>query len=263
MSDPKRLVDMGDEMGESLRGLRQLAPPDGHADRMADAVTDAFFGGAPPDGDGSTGGDGGGDTASPDVPVDAASPVSPSLSGYTVAGVVAAAAVGGVLYLSQPDATSPETTTPSTTQSAPSSPSAVAPATAAPSSTTSAVEALPTASPSALPTSAQPPPSPTTLPSATATPSASPPSEISLLRDAQTALGSNPQQALTLCQQHATLYPAGALSQEREVIVIEALVRLGRTAEAKSRATAFIAAHPGSTHTRRLEVLTGVSSPTP
>jgi hypothetical protein len=43
------------------------------------------------------------------------------------------------------------------------------------------------------------------------------------------------------------------LAQEREVIAIEALRRLNRSAEADRRAAAFAKAFPGSVHQRAVE----------
>ena len=50
-------------------------------------------------------------------------------------------------------------------------------------------------------------------------------------------------------------YPGGKLGQERELIAIEALSALGRTAEARARAKLFLTLFPDSAHRRRLEVL--------
>jgi hypothetical protein len=79
--------------------------------------------------------------------------------------------------------------------------------------------------------------------------------EIELLQRAQDALGSAPARALDLVNRHATRFPGAALGQEREVIAIDALVRLGRTGEARARAAAFAARFPTSAHLRRLEAL--------
>ena len=49
----------------------------------------------------------------------------------------------------------------------------------------------------------------------------------------------------------------GTFEQEREVLAIEALVRLGRGAEARARASAFTSAFPQSAHRRRIAVLLG------
>jgi hypothetical protein len=86
-----------------------------------------------------------------------------------------------------------------------------------------------------------------------ATPSAAaPPGETALLRDARLALNSDPARALALTEQHRREYPNGGFSQEREVIAITALARLGRTSEARSRADRFRSAHPTSPYIERV-----------
>ena len=79
--------------------------------------------------------------------------------------------------------------------------------------------------------------------------------EVKLLERAQDALRSRPEEALTLADDHARRFPRGMLVQEREVIAIEALVKLGRKADAKARATRFTTRFPGSSHTRRIQTL--------
>jgi hypothetical protein len=86
---------------------------------------------------------------------------------------------------------------------------------------------------------------------------AKPQSEAGLLEQARRALNSSPSTALLLANQHAARFPHGALTQEREVIAIEALRRLHRTSEADLRAAAFARAYPGSAHQRM------VTEPTP
>jgi hypothetical protein len=78
-------------------------------------------------------------------------------------------------------------------------------------------------------------------------------SEISLLKRARAV--ADAAQALALTSQHAKLYPGGALEQEREVIAIDALLRLGRRDEAAQRAKRFQERYPGSAHARRMGTL--------
>ncbi|AKU93959.1 hypothetical protein AKJ09_00623 [Labilithrix luteola] len=78
-------------------------------------------------------------------------------------------------------------------------------------------------------------------------------SEFTLVRHAQDALAVNPGGALSLAQEHARTFPNGELVQEREVIAVEALSKLGRSADAKARATALVTAHPRSPYVARLE----------
>jgi len=72
--------------------------------------------------------------------------------------------------------------------------------------------------------------------------------EAAILERARAQLASNPAQALALTAEHVKLFPHGVLSQEREVIAIAALRRLGRTAEAERRAEAFDRSYPHSAH---------------
>jgi hypothetical protein len=93
------------------------------------------------------------------------------------------------------------------------------------------------------------------LPAASAAAAVTPESELSLLKRAREASQANPAQALIITSQHAKLYPGGALEQEREVIAIDALLRLGKQAEAAQRAKQFQERYPGSAHARRLDAL--------
>jgi hypothetical protein len=90
-----------------------------------------------------------------------------------------------------------------------------------------------------------------------------PEAEVRLLEQAQDALRDRPRQALSLCDDHARDFRGGMLVQEREVIAIEALVKLGRPAEARARAAAFKTRFPGSSHTRRIEALTSAPAGEP
>lgn len=86
----------------------------------------------------------------------------------------------------------------------------------------------------------------------------SPQAEASLLESAMAALKSGAwARALALCERHAREAPDGVLVQEREVIAIEALVRLGRRGDAKARAEKFKAKFPTSTHLLKVEALIG------
>jgi hypothetical protein len=96
-------------------------------------------------------------------------------------------------------------------------------------------------------------------PGAAGYPATSPPvqseTEVSLLSRAQEALERDPSRALDLVHDHEQRFDTGLLVQEREVIAIEALVRLGRKKEAETRAAAFHARFPRSAHGRRVDVL--------
>ena len=74
------------------------------------------------------------------------------------------------------------------------------------------------------------------------------PSEISLIRAARDAVEADPRRALALTNTHKRLYPQGVLSQERDVIAIEALRALGQEQAARSKAESFRQEHPDSAH---------------
>lgn len=61
--------------------------------------------------------------------------------------------------------------------------------------------------------------------------------------------------ALTQLEQHEKSFPDSSLAQERDVLRIEALVKLGRREEAATRVDAFKKRWPTSTHLVRLEAL--------
>jgi hypothetical protein len=117
-----------------------------------------------------------------------------------------------------------------------------------------------------------PPPLAPTLPLATARPFSAKPevsvvaatssdgapheSESAILSRAhQLLVAGQPQAALALANEHALSYPRGILVQERDMIRIESLAKLGRKQEAEVQATAFRKRFPGSSHLSRLEGL--------
>lgn len=117
---------------------------------------------------------------------------------------------------------------------------------------------LPPAAPSASPEpSAAPARAPSSGPLAAATSSAEPPAdllaeEVALLDRARGALGSAPAEALRLTEEHAARYPRGKLGVERELVAIDALRRLGRAAESRSRAEALLVRARGSLYEERI-----------
>lgn len=72
---------------------------------------------------------------------------------------------------------------------------------------------------------------------------------------------SDPAQALAAAAEGDRLFPSGLFATEREAIAISALARLGRRAEARARAEAFITAHPRSHFVERIRRLTGAGEP--
>lgn len=86
--------------------------------------------------------------------------------------------------------------------------------------------------------------------SASASATSGGPSEVALLEQARASLATNPSRSLALTEEHRRRFAKGALSQEREVIAIEALKKLGRGTEAKKRGDAFSAENPDTIHRR-------------
>ena len=82
-------------------------------------------------------------------------------------------------------------------------------------------------------------------------------SEAEIIEQARRQLQNNPAQALAFTKTHGRLYPKGILAQEREVIAIEALARLGKSKAAEKRADAFRAAQPNSIHDLHLRSTLG------
>ena len=77
--------------------------------------------------------------------------------------------------------------------------------------------------------------------------------EADLLERARAALGSNPSHAFALTSEHKLRFPGGALAQEREVIAIDALRRLGKNEQAALRADQFAKNYPSSAHRYKLD----------
>jgi len=81
------------------------------------------------------------------------------------------------------------------------------------------------------------------------------PTEVALLRDARLALNGSPSAALGLAEQHRALYPRGAMVQERELIAISALARLGRHSAVLARAAQFERDFPTSPYRKQVNAL--------
>jgi hypothetical protein len=77
-------------------------------------------------------------------------------------------------------------------------------------------------------------------------------SESALLQLAHDTMATNPHRTLALTVEHARRFPAGMLVQEREVIAVEALARLGRRDDARARAATFLATYPSSAYRSRV-----------
>jgi hypothetical protein len=79
--------------------------------------------------------------------------------------------------------------------------------------------------------------------------------ELALLKRSQNALDREPAAALAFAEQHAREYPRGLFAQEREILAIEALLKLRRKPQALDRTQRFMARFPDSPHARRARAL--------
>ena len=246
MSDPVRLGLSADAPPLAVSALERARSDAPDAARLSsiEAGVLAKLGLPPGDGGGPNGGDGGGGSA------------GGGGSGTAIMKAGAATlAVGAVVAAVVVASRSPSTV---------ASPIATAPATA-PS------DAAPAASVVEAPPAEHPTMSVDDLPSVAATAiasrapgapavSAQDPAEleraeVALLARAQSTLSSQPAETLARCEEHARRFARGTLVQEREVLAIDALVRLDRRAEAEARAARFRQAFPKSGHQRRIETL--------
>jgi hypothetical protein len=85
--------------------------------------------------------------------------------------------------------------------------------------------------------------------------------EARLLEAARASLSSSPAQALALTEEHARIYPLGQLGAERELIAIDALLRLGRRGEAWAWAKPRLEDAPDGLYAKRLRRLFGAEEP--
>jgi hypothetical protein len=81
------------------------------------------------------------------------------------------------------------------------------------------------------------------------------PTEVALLRDARLALSESPGEALALAERHRVLFAHGAMVQERELIAISALARLGRHTAVLARAAQFERDFPNSPYRKQVSAL--------
>lgn len=176
-----------------------------------------------------------------------------------LAALIAGASVG-ITWLETDEASlAPEKPTTST-----AAPEAVAEPSAAPVVPTLAVEALPTAdslsankpgpalvasarratAPAARPTAPPAPAVPASV--APAVSSADPLEETRHLGALRQLVAADPQRALAMVDEGNRRFAGGSFREEREAIAVDALARLGRTAEARRAAEAFLVTYPTS-----------------
>jgi hypothetical protein len=231
-ADPKRLADAdpSSQLGRLMSSATQDVPSDEQLAALAEQLG----------------------------PVLGPAPGTPSAQGYStlaklaVATGLAALIGGGVVAVRERPHPSQSVSVSVSPPTAAANPTASLDA-RAPAPAPSSVPASATTPAASLPASAPQPSTKNPGVEPARAPAVSAPSESRLLEQARRTLPSNPAAALALTDQTAALFPRGVLVQEREVIAIEALRRLNRTAEADRRAAAFSKTFPGSAHQRVIE----------
>lgn len=228
-ADPSRLFESGD-VPAGLRGALSAARADMGTDAQVAKLAERL-----------------GPLLGPVVPpAPAPAPIAATAAagGAVKLGLAALALIaagGGALLLSARQPSPPSAPITAVSVAAPVAPPLVAP---------------PAPEPSA-PVLVQPAPAVSVAPSKATLPSKPQPpaqlSEAELLEQARSAAKSDPARALSRANEHAARFPHGVLVQEREVLAIQALRQLGRTAEADKRAAAFAKAFPGSAFQRKLQ----------
>jgi hypothetical protein len=76
-----------------------------------------------------------------------------------------------------------------------------------------------------------------------------------LVRARQALNAANEALALQLLDEHRQRFARGTLGQERDSLEVQALMKLGRTEEAKGRARAFLARFPLSPHNEKMRLI--------
>jgi hypothetical protein len=200
------------------------------------------------------------------------------------AGAIGLAAVGMVVSIGATRSAMPA---PSGIATAPPPSHVVSPALAAapvPDPEPTSTDATPTPTPTPTPvdegapaarsagavrTSAMPSPSPQVIasppvetaaePEATPTPTPTPTptlaQELALLEEARRLLPREPARALGPLAEHRRLHVTGALSDERDLMELDALRRAGRSQEAAERARAWLARDPAGLHSSRVRAI--------
>lgn len=79
--------------------------------------------------------------------------------------------------------------------------------------------------------------------------------EARLLNEAHRIVVTDPARALAIAQEHARRYPRGQLSAERELIRVQALVKMGRSPEAEARGRELRKSAPSGIYRDRLDTI--------
>lgn len=250
--DPPRFSGSSelDQVRRAIAASRRDVPDDARMETLSARIA-AQIGQLPPGpghsgGSGGSGGAGGGGAASGGAGAGAATAMK-----VVGAAVIATGVAAGSLYAARQHVEGPRAA-PSTTASAGSDAGA---AIAAPRDDAAAAPSIPSApvvSVESLPVAASGKSGTRAAPSAT---TGDVQAETDLLDRAQGALAADPSRALGLCDEHRQRFPRGTFAQEREVIAIDALLRLGRRSDAEARAAQFARSYPTSPDRRRIDSL--------
>lgn len=263
--DPPRLFGDDDALGQALREARADVPGERQLAALAMSLGPILppIGAPAGPGDGGLGSGGEGLAAPPaappaTLPPEALGPLAPLPLAPLMTGKLAAVLVAASVAVGAPFAYQATRPAPPRIESAPSSTSVLSiPAPVEPSPTVTAV-VLPATSvvPSARAAISQRGPTAPAAPSDVAAEDTAPQeTEGQLLRRAHDALGSDPLRALALTDDHVRKFPSGMLGQERELVAIEALTKLGRVGQARVRGASFLQRFPTSAHARRVRTL--------
>jgi hypothetical protein len=79
--------------------------------------------------------------------------------------------------------------------------------------------------------------------------------ELTLLRNARAALRESPAQAVEVLREGAARFPGGQMRDDREALLIEALLRAGRRDDAASRLRALSATNASEAQVARLRAM--------
>jgi hypothetical protein len=266
MSDPRRWLDKGagasDLERELLRAGRGVQPPEGEQDRIWSALATQIGTPGAPGGEGGAGAAGAGGAGAAGASTTTAG--FAGLAKWVVIGALGAGAVLGTTQLltsAAPKAaqSSPPVESVAVPQSVPSAvleperapePERAARTTPVPSSDQNR-KPEPSAPIPVASASAQPPAS---APATAASDDAPKEDRAARLRRESRMLAQvrealrrgDAAGAMTQLDEIRRAFPEGGLSQEREALTIECLERLGRGAEASTRATAFLRLWPSS-----------------
>lgn len=260
--DPPRLDAMSNEppwLRDALGEARRARPGTGDLARLAERVSAATGVVVAPPTDAPPPATSDGGTSGAGASGGAATAWWTGVTKIGIAVVLVGGVGGGATYLATrgeaPVERAPMSAPAATSSSAVTAPVVEAATPTTVDSSSASGPAAPRASSSAIASSR-----PSTSPSIVA-PSAEPSSaaarepETVLIERARKQLASSPSAALATTEAHARDYPRGALSQERDVVAIEALLRLGRRTDAERRAEAFRSREPTSPYRRRIERL--------